>query len=394
MQTAPTGQVEDAEPFPAAARSHADMSKRLKLLFVGAFPPSGRKVYGGFVTDCAALLRSSLPDRLDLDLLDSTQISNPPPPLLQRLLLAVRRLALFAGKLVRGRPDAVLLFASSGGSLMEKGLMAWMARLLGKPALLFPRSGAVMDQFRASTMRRLAIRLAFGGARVVLCQGPLWQDFAVNELGFQKADAVVITNWTASPELLQIGLERRSISGQVRHILYLAWLEDKKGIHDLIRAFADLSPDTLVLDVVGDGRARDQAAELARQLRVSDRVIFHGWKSGSARDELLAAADIFVLPSWAEGLPNAMIEAMAVRLPVVVTTVGTIGSYISDGENGLLIEPRSVTAITRALQRLIKDGELRQRLADAAFQTAQEEFSAEVAADKLVTVVQRYAQDR
>src|SRR5690606_30674561 len=135
----------------------------------------------------------------------------------------------------------------------------------------------------------------------------------------------VVTNWTASPELLRIGLERRPISGQASHILYLAWLEDKKGIHDLIRAFANLSPDTLVLDVVGDGHARGRASELARQLGVADRVIFHGWKAGRARDELLAAADIFVLPSWAEGLPNAMIEAMAVRLPVVVTAVGTIG---------------------------------------------------------------------
>ena len=336
-------------------------------------------------------MASSLPGRLELDLLDSTQISNPPPGFLRRLLLAVRRLARYLRKLVFGRPDAVLLFASSGGSLMEKGLMAWAARLLGKPALLFPRSGAIMDQFRASRKRRFAITLAFGGARAVLCQGPAWQDFAVDELGYAASDAIVVPNWTASADLIGIGFDRPPASGRAGHILYLGWLEEKKGVLDLIRAFADLPWDEPVLGMVGDGNARDRAESLARELGVAERVVFHGWKAGTARDELLAAADIFVLPSWAEGLPNAMIEAMAARLPIVVTPVGTIGSYISDGENGLLVVPRSVSSLAAALRRLVEDDALRQKLADAAFRMAQEEFSVEIAADRLAAAVGRYA---
>lgn len=371
-----------------APRENGDRKPR--LLFVGAFPPPGHRVYGGFVTDCKALMASSLPGRLELDLLDSTQISNPPPGFVRRLLLAVRRLACYLRKLLSGRPDAVLLFASSGGSLMEKGLMAWAARALGRPALLFPRSGAIMDQFRASKRRRLAITMAFGGARAVLCQGPAWQDFAVNELGYAVSDAIVIPNWTASADLIGIGLNRAPASGRARRILYLGWLEEKKGVVELIRAFADLPSEGLVLDMVGDGNARDRAESLARELGVAERVVFHGWKAGAARDELLAKADIFVLPSWAEGLPNAMIEAMAARLPIIVTPVGTIVSYISDGENGLLVEPRSVAGLAAALRRLVEDDALRQKLADAAFQMAQEEFSVEIAADRLAAAVGRY----
>lgn len=363
---------------------------RPKVLFVGAFPPPGHQVYGGFVTDCPALLRSSLPDRVVFDLLDSTQISNPAPNLAIRFLLAGKRLGRYLRKLVSGRPDAVLLFCSAGASLMEKGLMAWIARISGRPALLFPRQGLVMDEYRASKGKKFAIGTAFQGARAILCQGAVFQDFAVNELGFEKADAPIITNWTASDELLQIGLARKPTSGRARRVVFLGWLEEKKGIIELIRGFAAISQKEVVLDLIGDGHLRNQAEALAIELSVADRVVFHGWKSGNARDEILAAADIFILPSFWEGLPNAMVEAMATRLPVIVTPVGTITSYIKDGENGFFVEPRSVPAITAALDRLIEDDTLRRRLADAAFETARKEFSVEAASDKLAAAIHRY----
>src|SRR6185295_10954214 len=106
---------------------------RARVLFVGAFPPSGHPIFGGMVTSCRALLASTLPARVELVLLDSTQISNPPPSLPVRLLLAAVRCVRFVWLFERRRPDVVLLFVAVGASIIEKGAMAWYARLRGVP---------------------------------------------------------------------------------------------------------------------------------------------------------------------------------------------------------------------------------------------------------------------
>lgn len=109
-----------------------------RLLIVGAFPSPHRTVVGGVATSCRVLLQSSLRDRSELVLVDSSQISNPPPGFFVRLVLAMRRMAIYVARLERQRPLAVLLFASPGASAIEKGTMAWYARLRGRKALIFP----------------------------------------------------------------------------------------------------------------------------------------------------------------------------------------------------------------------------------------------------------------
>ncbi|HIE83591.1 MAG TPA: hypothetical protein EYQ00_06970 [Dehalococcoidia bacterium] len=111
---------------------------RPHVLFVGAFPPTHRKVFGGNVTDCKALLESSFPEHVELTLLDSTQISNPGPSSPVRVVLAIKRLIRFLILFERRRPDALLLFSSGGASLLEKATMAWWARLRSVPSLIFP----------------------------------------------------------------------------------------------------------------------------------------------------------------------------------------------------------------------------------------------------------------
>ena len=151
---------------------------RPRVLFVGAFPPPGGAIVGGMVTSCGILLASSFPARLDLDLLDSTQISNPPPRFAVRLLRAAGRFVKFIGRIERHRPDVVLLFVAVGASIVEKGAMAWYARLRGVPVIMFPRGGSVIDDCRKSAFTRTWVRCAFRGARKIVCQSESWQRFA------------------------------------------------------------------------------------------------------------------------------------------------------------------------------------------------------------------------
>ena len=113
----------------------------------------------------------------------------------------------------------------------------------------------------------------------------------------------------------------------------------------------------------------------ADELGVTDRVVFAGYRDDAAR--VVAAADVLALPSWTEGLPLVVLEAMALGRPVVATTVGGTPELVSDGETGLLVPPRDVEALTAALKRVLDDGDLRRRLGEAGKRRVAERFSSE-----------------
>lgn len=363
---------------------------KIRLLFVGAFPSSERVIFGGMVTSCRALIQSSFASRLDLDLLDSTQISNPPPGVLFRSLLAARRLCIFIWRFERRKPNAVLLFVSSGASILEKGLMSWYARLRGKPALVFPRGGALMTKCVDSNFQRILTKIALGGASTVLCQGSAWQNFAVSVLGFTVRTSPVIPNWTASETMLRIGDTRRCAPAiDEIHFLFVGWLDEKKGVLDLLTACKQLSLSRKFrLDLVGEGDVSEIARDFVRVYGLEGYVRFHGWLRGEQLEQRYRDADVFVLPSFAEGLPNSMIEAMAAKLPVVVTKVGNIPGVIEHGVTGWLVSPKDVPELTRALTKMIDEPMLRGKMAEAGQAKARADFSVEPAVERLMAAIQ------
>jgi glycosyltransferase involved in cell wall biosynthesis len=371
------------------ARSTPAPMQRARLLVVGAFPASGRAVYGGMVTSCRALLRSSLPGRADLTLVDTTQSTHPPPRALVRGWLALRRMVGYIAALERSRPDAVMLFVAAGMSVADKGAMAWYARLRGVPALLFPRGGPVLEACRRSRLARTWVRLAFHGARMILCQGPAWHRFALETLGFAPEAAPVIPNWTASDELLELGRARQDAAAAPR-VLFVGWLDREKGITELLHACRELAAQRqFTLHLAGEGNLSAEARAFVAAHGLGERVQFCGWLGEPGLREQYARADIFVLPSWSEGLPNAMIEAMAAGLAVVATEVGNIPDTLQNETSALLVPPRDAAALRAALQRLIDDAALRRELGLAAHRIAATQFGVEPAVERIINAVAR-----
>jgi glycosyltransferase involved in cell wall biosynthesis len=144
----------------------------------------------------------------------------------------------------------------------------------------------------------------------------------------------------------------------------LAALERRKGHDVLLRALAgDAVPPRVVCRIAGEGRERESLEGLARELGLAARVRF----LGERRDvgEILAASDVAVLPSRAEGLGVAILEAMAHALPVVASRVGGIPEAVLEGETGLLVPPEDPDALGAALARLAGDAALRRRMGAA-----------------------------
>ena len=362
---------------------------RPRVLFVGAFPPPGAKVFGGMVTSCGALLQSSFPTRLDLDMLDSTQSSNPPPGLAVRLLRAGRRCARFILRFERRRPDAVLLFVAVGGSIVEKGTMAWYARLRGVPALMFPRGGSIIDDCRVSAVTRAWATCSFRGARQIVCQSDSWRRFAIEVLGFAPTKVAVVRNWTASGTLLALGAGRTADGHSPVRLLFVGWLERDKGIFELLEAARLLvsSGRRFVLDIAGDGSAAAEARATIARHELGDVVRLRSWLGEAELLTALRESDVLVLPSWAEGLPNAMVEAMAARLAVVATRVGAIPEVVTHGRSAMLAEPRNPESLAAALAAVLDDPQLRQQIAAEGYRIAARDFEVEHAVDRLVELV-------
>ncbi len=163
-------------------------------------------------------------------------------------------------------------------------------------------------------------------------------------------------------------------------VLFLSHVTRQKGLHVLLRALPRIRETwplvRVVVAGVGDYLADGQA--LAQRLGVSSHVVFVGEVPHERAPEYLAACDVFVLPTLRqEGLPFALLEAMASEKPVLVSRIGGVTSVVRDGVNGLLVRAGDPEALAEGLSRLLADRELARRLARSARDTVLRAFSAE-----------------
>ncbi|HVL76715.1 MAG TPA: glycosyltransferase family 4 protein, partial [Noviherbaspirillum sp.] len=152
---------------------------------------------------------------------------------------------------------------------------------------------------------------------------------------------------------------------------------DRKGTYDLLRAVARVvktHPD-LKLVLAGDGEIERVRREVVR-LGLTSHVEVLDWVSGRRKEALLERAAIYVLPSYCEGLPMSVLEAMAAGLPVVTTPVGGVPEAITDGLEGRLVVPGDVDALCEALDALLSQLELRRQMGQAARAKIETTFSA------------------
>ena len=365
---------------------------KTKIFIVGGFPNSNKKIYGGQVTACGALLESSFSDLYLVSTLDSSQISVPTPHFLIRLLFAIKRLIVFNIRMIFYRPDVSIIFLGEGTSALEKGVMVCFARLFQVPVMVFPRAGAIINQYLSKKWFAAFIRYTIGRSSTFLCQGSSFQKFAIKELGFEASTAPIIPNWTATEEHLLIGASRKyQKADHDPKILYLGHMEDSKGIMDALDAILILRDKKIKFHMIfsGKGRALARALRFVELHKLKKYVTFTGWVDQKAKAVLLDACEIFVLPSWSEGLPNSMIEAMSAGLACVLTRVGMIEDYVVNGRDALVVSPRNPSELSGAIKTLLLDQPARERISKNGSTLACSNFTLENGINLISAEVQK-----
>jgi glycosyltransferase involved in cell wall biosynthesis len=146
-------------------------------------------------------------------------------------------------------------------------------------------------------------------------------------------------------------------------VLFLGNLSERKGVSDLLQALALPGFDTAKLEVTLAGGGDVEAYEAkARRLGIGGFVRFSGWSDQQQVARLMARADVLVLPSYDEGLPLVILEALANGVAVVCSPVGEIPSVLTDGVNACFVQPGDVAGIAAGLQRVLQQPELRAAL--------------------------------
>ena len=290
---------------------------------------------------------------------------------------------------VTGHPAIVHVHAASHASFLRKSLVLLIARLAGCKTIFHLHGGGfrTFATEESGALLRRWIRHTLEASSLVITLSEGWAQFV--HAFAPRARVAVVPNAVPLPEL---PARDESIPGRV---LFLGRLETAKGVFELleagarpVRETAGPSPLRLVFGGEGDAQGlRRRAAELG----IADRIELPGWLGPAERDAELRKATVFCLPSHAEGLPMSMLEAMAARKAVVATNVGGIPETLRDGDNGLLVPPRDERALARALARLLGDAALRDRLAERARATIEQQYSTEVVCGQLSAIYRELA---
>lgn len=365
-----------------------------RVLLVGAFPgESVAQIKGGVRRACALLESSQYFQEFDCDVVDSTQKSYPPPWILTRALFAVIRFFHVVNIVRRWKPDMVLLFCTNGLSFYEKSLMGLIVQCLGSRSVLFPRGSA---QFSKSPRLNNFSGIFLRHTNLVICQGEIVRGFIHSSYQVPESKLSVIENWTATDFLLQIGRDRQYSPGGVRRVLFVGWLEQAKGTDNLVDVAQYLSKSSYdcELHIVGDGSRKGQLAEELRDYVLEGQVIFHSWVDEDQLRELYSSCHIFFLPSWTEGLPNSLIEAMSAGLVPVTTPVGNIPSVLESGTDGFLCPVNDSEAMISRIDGLLSNPNHLHQMSSAAKHTAESRFSTKENINKLIAITNSIIGDK
>lgn len=208
-----------------------------------------------------------------------------------------------------------------------------------------------------------------------------------------SASVVTIRNGIDTNRFRAERVNRENDSGETI-FLYVGNVLKLKGVADLVEAFTILKKDNPRMKLLIVGRYADADFPFSIEEWTARSVELIGEVPNEAVSGYMSAADVFVLPSYSEGLPTVMLEAMACKLPLIMTKVGGIPEVLTDGVSALLIEPGDIDGLVKAMNRMATDSRLRKTLSDAAHEHLLANLTWERNVEEIVSVYNQVLEGR
>lgn len=242
------------------------------------------------------------------------------------------------------RADVVHLHMASRGSCLRKSILGLTCWAFRTPFIIHLHGGrfSVFHDEELGYIGRAFVDFAFRRAARVIALSVTWQAWLETTMNLKQVAVV----FNGVPSHTSTRKDQRTPT-----ILFLGRLSPNKGTGELIAAMREVTqkiPNS-VLELGGDGDIetyRQQASDLPN-------VRFLGWVDDAGRQAALARATVYCLPSWNEGLPMSVLEAMSAGLPVISTPVGGIPEAVTEGVTGFLVQPGDTKGLAAALCKLL-----------------------------------------
>jgi glycosyltransferase involved in cell wall biosynthesis len=261
--------------------------------------------------------------------------------------------------------------SASNASFWRKSLFILVSYVAGIPVIFHLHGGGFIDFYhrKRGIIRRWLIRFVLDKSAEIVVLSENWRR-KVSQMTANR-NITTIANPVTVNTSLSVGDYRRAENV----VLFLGRLNKDKGIFDLVNAVAEIMnsfPDT-ILRFAGQGDI-ETIKRRAASKNVLTNIEFLGWVTGNAKTRALAEASIYALPSYMEGLPMGILEAMAAGLPVVASDVGAIPEIVENEVTGLLITPGDIDGLANAMRILLSDLSLRVRMGDTARKRIEERY--------------------
>jgi glycosyltransferase involved in cell wall biosynthesis len=346
----------DAQCRPVLAVYQQLVRPQVGVLLVA--PKPAAHPTGGVEIGVGLLLKSPLAERYRLRVWDRQPPAGPRPALPLRLARHAGKFARFAAWVARRQPPVVHVKSSSGVNFVQSAIYVALSRALGRHTLLQLHSGDFEAWYhRQGAAAQWALRRALQSASELLVLSEYWRD-RLQPLAGDTA-VHVIPNGVEVPASF---VARRGTGGPLR-VLTIAAVGRHKGHFEILEAarrLRDLPLQFLLAGPIADA----EIIQRAHALRLASNVTFLGSVGPHEKWDLLAESDIFLLPSHAEGMPNAVLEAMAAGLPVIATPVGAIPEMLGAGSGGRLVPVGDAAGLAEALLELQTNPNLRRTMGE------------------------------
>lgn len=243
------------------------------------------------------------------------------------------------------------LHTAADGSFWRKAQLVKLGHALHKKVILHVHASRFKDFYNeSSTKKREWIKEVLDKVDVLIVLSESWKKW-FTEIGINSDKMIVLHNITPYPTIIE---EAKVQDGKI-HFLFLGEIGKRKGVFDIIRGIA-VHRDDLQNKIefrIGGNKNEEELIKMIEENHLQNIIKFEGWVGGKKKLELFNWADIFILPSFNEGLPISILEAMSYGMPIISTPVGGIPEVLKNNVNGTIVSPGNSEEIISAMCKYI-----------------------------------------
>ena len=328
------------------------MSKR-KFILVGA-RISEKNSRGGVGTLSNALVDYADNEGFEIEVIDTSKMPFLKESVFRDIKNGVFRICHLYTLLRLEKYNGAIIFSGAGWGFYERILLSIVCRIARVPCVLFIVDGWFFSIRNKSFVYRWWIGLLLRIPNILAASGLNWMRL-FQELGVNESRLAVIHYWL--PKSFRVALRpKKLLNGDSIKFIFVGWMIKEKGVREILAAVGSLFDKyQFSFTFVGDGPMLEGVREVVKQSKWDSRVFARGWLTNEQKEEELSSAHVFVLPSYAEGFPMSLIEAMLSGLPAICSDVGGISDSLHDGVNGFLVKPRDIQSLRDTMEFYIRN---------------------------------------